>query len=284
MTKTSSKTHWWIDLFLLVGFLAAFYVNLTGISLHQWLGLAITILALVHLILHWDWVTAIFTRFFMKSSARARIYLLLDILIMLGAAVMVETGLVISTWFNLDLPNYADWLDIHIYSSVITLGITVVKLGLHWRWIVCVAKKAFGKHAALPVARPLQPVVVPTPVDQKRVDRRQFLMLMGAVSGVSVLAATNVLSRVNAVQSEAETQLASNEALAETTSPTATLPYSTGVTPVPIATVNTIPQAAAVTTSQTCTVRCPRGCSYPGHCRRYTDSNNNGRCDLGECL
>lgn len=27
---------------------------------------------------------------------------------------------------------------------------------------------------------------------------------------------------------------------------------------------------------------CNRDCSYPGHCRRYTDQNNNGRCDLGE--
>ena len=32
-----------------------------------------------------------------------------------------------------------------------------------------------------------------------------------------------------------------------------------------------------------CTIRCGRRCSYPGHCRRYTDSNGNGRCDLGEC-
>lgn len=30
--------------------------------------------------------------------------------------------------------------------------------------------------------------------------------------------------------------------------------------------------------------RCPRGCSYPGHCRRYTDANSNGRCDLGESV
>jgi hypothetical protein len=36
--------------------------------------------------------------------------------------------------------------------------------------------------------------------------------------------------------------------------------------------------------SSGCVVRCERGCSYPGHCRRYTDSNQNGRCDLGECV
>ena len=37
-------------------------------------------------------------------------------------------------------------------------------------------------------------------------------------------------------------------------------------------------------TSGACFQQCPRGCSYPGHCRRYTDANGNNRCDLGECL
>ena len=36
--------------------------------------------------------------------------------------------------------------------------------------------------------------------------------------------------------------------------------------------------------SSNCVVLCPNGCSYPGRCRRYVDSNNNQRCDLGECL
>jgi len=34
----------------------------------------------------------------------------------------------------------------------------------------------------------------------------------------------------------------------------------------------------------TCVVRCPRGCAFPGQCRRYIDENGNDLCDLGECL
>jgi hypothetical protein len=34
---------------------------------------------------------------------------------------------------------------------------------------------------------------------------------------------------------------------------------------------------------QSCVVQCGRRCSFPGHCRRYTDTNGNNRCDLGEC-
>lgn len=285
MKKTSSKTHWLIDLGLMVGFLVAFYLNLTGIRLHEWLGLAVTILALVHLILHWDWVVAVFSRFFMKSTGRSRIYFFLDFLLMLGAVVMFETGLVISTWFNLNLTNYADWLDIHVYSSVITLGLTVLKLGLHWRWIVNIAQKSFSRRKAVPVIHTLKPVPVPIPVNQKRVDRRQFLVLMGAVGGASVLAASNVLSKVKVAQSATVNQSTTIAQEAATAIPTAvqTMTFDESTT-TPTATPTALPQVAALTTTQGCTVRCPRGCSYPGHCRRYTDSNNNNRCDLGECL
>ena len=37
-------------------------------------------------------------------------------------------------------------------------------------------------------------------------------------------------------------------------------------------------------TTSNCVVRCNRRCSYPGHCRKYTDSNNYGKCDLGQCV
>ena len=37
------------------------------------------------------------------------------------------------------------------------------------------------------------------------------------------------------------------------------------------------------TSTNTCQVLCNRRCSFPGHCRRYTDANGNNRCDLGEC-
>jgi hypothetical protein len=283
--KTLPKTHWLIDLGLMVGFLAAFYVNLTGIGLHQWLGVAVTILALVHLILHWDWVVAVISRFFMKTCGRSRLYLLLDVLLMVGATVIFETGLVISTWFNLNLTNYPDWLDIHVYSSVITLGLTVLKLGLHWRWVVNIAQKSFSRRRALPVIQMLKPVPVPIPMNQKRVDRRQFLVLMGAVGGASVLAASNVLSKVKNVQSAAVTQSTATAQEVGTVVPTAAQTTKAVESAIaPTATATALPQVASITTTLSCTVRCPRGCSYPGHCRRYTDSNKNGRCDLGECL
>jgi hypothetical protein len=89
--------------------------------------------------------------------------------------------------------------------------------------------------------------------------RREFLRLMG---GISVFAAIAAGSAVDALRQTAVTTTSTqNGAANQSTAATSTQAQS----------------------SNSCTVRCNKGCSYPGHCRRYTDSNNTGRCDLGEC-
>lgn len=289
MKKPSQKTHWWIDLGLLLGYLFSFYLELTGLWLHQWLGVGVTILALIHLVLHWDWVVCVFTRFFSKTSGRSRVYLLLDILIMIGAVLIFETGLVISTWFNLDLSNYLAFLDIHVHASIITLGLTLLKLGLHWRWISSTLKKMMSTPTALRLPLPGQPVAIPVPVDQKQVDRRQFLAIMGAVGGASALAAANLISYFRNAQTTSIVQAAEvstdvSQVQAPAAVPTAAPQTSVTQSATAVPTPTPIPQVAYSQTTASCTVRCPRGCSYPGHCRRYTDSNQNRKCDLGECL
>ena len=136
-------------------------------------------------------------------------------------------------------------------ASIGTLAAVVAKLGLHWRWIVATARRYI-------FPQPQQPAPAATGM-----GRREFLRLMG---GVSVFAAIAAGSAV--------------DALAQTASTASTATSSTQN--------KTRNQSAATTGTQSqsassCTVRCNKGCSYPGHCRRYTDSNNNGRCDLGEC-
>jgi FtsZ-interacting cell division protein ZipA len=69
-------------------------------------------------------------------------------------------------------------------------------------------------------------------------------------------------------------------ATAEPATPTAA-PEPTAV-PEPTATAQSEPTAEDAAVA--CTVRCNKGCSFPGRCRRYRDTNNNDRCDLGECL
>jgi hypothetical protein len=270
MKQDKQKANWIIDAALFGGFLLALWLDLTGVTAHQWLGLSVGALAIYHLAKHWSWVEAVTGRFFgtpYGASRQSRTFYVVDAALAVGLATIVATGVVISTWLDLALAGYATWYTVHVVASVATLALLVAKVGLHWRWIVDVARRrVFPALAPAPAPTPARQVIQSGAAQPVRVTaqaplgRRDFVRLMAGVGAVALLTGANALGGLKGGQIEASSA-------AQTTNS----------------------QQAQATTSSTqsasaCTVRCGRRCSYPGHCGRYTDSNNNGRCDLGECL
>jgi hypothetical protein len=255
-TKQTSKL--WVDITLFAGFIVAFFLDLTGVALHQWIGMLGGALAGYHLIVQWDWVEAVNRRFFGRTSGRARLYYLMDGMILIGFASIIGTGLLISTWLNLSLTYSEAWRVLHILASIATLLVVLVKLSLHWRWIALAARCAFAR----PVPAQSSPVPQRRMPASRGISRGEFIGVMGVVSLASFLAL------INASQGLANVQSPESDASSSSTS------------------VQTGSSSSAFSSSETssCMVRCGRGCSYPGHCRRYTDGNNNGLCDYGECL
>lgn len=304
MKTNQQKNKWIIDACLLVGFLLSFYLELTGVIVHQWLGVVVSLLVFIHLLMHWDWLKAVTSRFFRGTTTRNRLYYIIDFLIVLGIVVILETGLMISTWFNLALFNYSAWAVIHVYSSITVVALVVLKIGLHWRWVAA----ATGKVLSLLKPQVLVPALVKIeqPEDRDAIDRRQFLATMGLVGLGSLLAVSNIFSDGNVALADAGGDPNTQRSVTETTvnmQPTETAVVEqaaeTATQPAVITTEDG-PDLASATAQPTqaqentlaladnsdsyCAVRCNRRCSYPGHCRRYTDQNGNQLCDLGECV
>ncbi|NLG26648.1 MAG: hypothetical protein GX557_01975 [Chloroflexi bacterium] len=312
MKANKQKTNWIIDAGLFLGFVLTFFLDLTGLALHQLLGVLVGALAAYHLLAHWAWVKAVTKRLFQCGCGKARWNYIIDAGVLLGMALILLTGLGMSTWLNLPLQRYYLWHLVHVWASIATVALVVLKLGLHWHWIVNVARKHILPKPQ-PAARPApggQPALVPVPVavDQRRLDRRAFLVLMGGVSVAGALAIRNARASVvvaapagGDVPTEADGDAALREqapvqptavptqALAPAIATPATVTIEAlpdTATTQPTAVLTAIPTAAPRPTAVApdCVVRCPRGCSYPGSCRKYIDSNKNGKCDLGECL
>lgn len=291
MNANKQTQNWVIDAILLLGFLVAFFLDLTGVTAHQWLGIGVGVLASYHLIRHWDWVKAVTRRLFGGTTAQARLYYLVDAVILVGLGLMILSGVIISTWVNLPegtysltwgslrlpLGSYSLLRDFHVASSLSTLAVVVIKIGLHGRWIVKTARRLFGTVQS--PAR--QPAAVLVPVRQPAqnssgIARREFLTLMGIVGAAASVAAVTVLSGEGGAASDVPAS-----PLAEAGSESGASPAgSLGVLPTPTAVVKSSTNSGATTT---CTVRCNKRCSFPGKCRKYTDKNGNGKCDLGEC-
>jgi hypothetical protein len=286
MARTKQTSKWIVDLVLLVVFLVEFYLDLTGIALHQWMGLTLAAAILYHLVTHSTWVKLVTARFFHQTSTRARLYYLLDGGLLAGFGTIIATGLVISTWLDLPLGNYAAWLDVHVFSSIATLALLVGKLAVHWRWIVQNSMVLFGRgKLAVRTAPAAQPI--------NAISRRHFLTMMGGLtlaSLVSIGTALNGATGASTVQATTGTATSSPTTVSGSTGsapiqglPAAETAVATEMT-APTATATTAPTATATQAAVTaCTVRCNKGCSFPGRCRKYTDTNGNSRCDLGEC-
>jgi len=111
-----------------------------GISFHEWAGLIIGIFFILHKILDWGWIKKVTLGFFRKSTGRARFNYALDVLLLAGLILMILSGIPIArtidfSWFKLGgSPMF--WRVMHTSSSLITLVLFGIHLGLHWNWVV----------------------------------------------------------------------------------------------------------------------------------------------------
>ncbi len=268
---------WLTNFTLLAVFIATFFLDLTGVNLHQWLGLAAGAIALFHLLNHWQWVKAITQRFFQNAGNSARINYLLDAALGLGMAIIILTGVIISTWLGVNGSAFEVIRYLHVLISITTLIVLLIKLALHWKCIAGAIKMAFT-HKAL---SPFQTMPVLNCENPAAISRREALRTLGSISLAGGVVLVKAVTSLNIPGFEENPQ--SGKIQNAIPSPVDYISPANNVqpaAPTPAATV--IPnqsQAAA-----NCVVRCPNACLYPGRCRRYIDNNNNGKCDLGECL
>ncbi len=111
-----------------------------GISFHEWAGLVIALFFILHKILNWGWIKKVTVGFFTRCTGRARFNYILDILLLAGLTLIVLSGIAIAktidfSWLDLSgSPRF--WRVMHTSSSLITLALFGIHLGLHWKWVL----------------------------------------------------------------------------------------------------------------------------------------------------
>jgi hypothetical protein len=274
-----NKSNWWIDAVLLGLFWISFFPGLTSLALHEWLGVAAVLLAVLHLIMHWSWMETVTLKFFSHLSGQARMFYALDLVVMAGFVMILCTGLLISTWLDLPLYDMAAWTHIHLMVSVFTLVLVALKLVLHWRWITCAARRyvidpVFSSTFAAGSSRTANPV-----------SRRDFLIVSGLFGAATVLTIHSLFDEPQEVQAQSvlpDLPDADDPQPGATNTVRPAFESAESAVEAPAATP--MPPSPTPEPAVACVVLCPNGCSYPGRCRRYVDRNGNNLCDNGECL
>jgi hypothetical protein len=136
-----------LDACLFTALMAAESVPLTGAAIHEWLGLLVAILLLIHITLQWPWFASAVRRLGVGGYARTRVNLLLNASLFADVILVIFSGAMIS---QIALPalglrastNFA-WNGIHSFSQQAMIFLVGLHIALNWSWIRAVVVRLF---------------------------------------------------------------------------------------------------------------------------------------------
>ncbi len=149
MSRT--RKLWVVDVTLTLVFLLVMNVPLTGIAIHEWLGIAIGVGLIVHLVQHGDWLATFTQRFRSATSFRNRLNYVMTGLLFIAFVSIILSGLVISEaaipWIGIATSSSVFWLWLHLVSVDFVLLLTALHIALNWKWIV----KSVDRYITKPI-------------------------------------------------------------------------------------------------------------------------------------
>ena len=139
-----TRLDFWLDALLLVAYTLAYSLGFTGIATHEWLGIGLGVVLLVHLTLHWDWVIRT-TRKLLRRGGRDRFVWLVNLLLLLSMTLCIASGILISEValpeLGITLRASSFWRQMHDTTATLTLILVPIHAALDWRWIVSMARR-----------------------------------------------------------------------------------------------------------------------------------------------
>jgi len=135
-------------------------------DLHTWFGIVMIVAAVIHIILHWNWIVSMTKRAFHELSgkgrrfnARSRYNVAINALIGLGFILTAISGVYLLFFPGgshgvtdpMFLFTRATWDLIHTWAGIFMIVAAVVHFAIHWGWVAKVTRKLFKGWMPAPV-------------------------------------------------------------------------------------------------------------------------------------
>lgn len=157
----SAKTNLVLDLAITAAFLVVSSPPLTGMAVHEWLGLSYAVAILVHLLFHWDWVVTVTTRFLGTLRSGLRLSYVVDLVLFVALTAAVLSGLLMSKHvlpvLGVAPVSGRQWRGIHELAANVSVAAVAVHIGLHWTWLAFHLRRLCGIGARVDVRQTLSP-------------------------------------------------------------------------------------------------------------------------------
>lgn len=149
-----------LDSILAVTLLVVMVPALSGVFLHEWIGVVITAGLAIHLVLNRKWIAGVSKKILGPMPLELRLTYLMNAMLGLAMGMTLVSGILISQYLftALNASDLAIWTIVHAVASRATLGITIVHVLLHLGWIKNTLKLALQR----PVWQPVRQTIVRT--------------------------------------------------------------------------------------------------------------------------
>ena len=130
-----------IDIVMFGIFLVTTAPQFTGIGIHEWLGIALAGVTIVHLVRNWAWLVATATKLIQPGTTlHNKTSIGLNIVLFVLFTLLVYSGLAISEsimpWLGVTWLANADWSRLHNLFSTLMVVAMAAHIAFHWNWIV----------------------------------------------------------------------------------------------------------------------------------------------------
>jgi predicted ferric reductase len=137
--------RWWLDVALFVALVVLLSPRLTGLSVHEWLGLIFALPVLVHLLLAWPWIATATRRVSSPAHRRDTVNTMLNAAFFVTSSVVLISGLVISQvtlpWLGVSTIDDRVWRSMHNHWTTWMWLSASAHIAMNWRWILTAALK-----------------------------------------------------------------------------------------------------------------------------------------------
>jgi hypothetical protein len=126
--------------------------------IHTWSGAMMIMAALIHILIHWKWITSTTKRTWQVIRKKRDVFgprltynILLDAIIAVSFLICAISGVYFMFFVEsgpsseIFLFSKTTWDLIHTWSGVIMTITAVLHLALHWKWVTNITRKMFAK-------------------------------------------------------------------------------------------------------------------------------------------
>jgi len=139
-TSWSGRRRLRWDIFQFIVFVLVTAPHATGETFHEWAGLALVPILVVHLVSNWDWIVDKTRNMLGRLPGEVRFNHVWNSLMFIVATLAIMSGILCSrsALGVLGIRRRPDffWAVAHTVSATVLIALVGVHLGVHFRWVI----------------------------------------------------------------------------------------------------------------------------------------------------